>query len=146
MSRLRPINALEKRLYHGTAFSLSRLYDHTQAHHTRWDSSGRVIRPSQRPVPDNRQISMPPTAGFEPAIPLRDRAATGIGTGEVPGSIFAHGTNNLDVFLNLFLIFAMKCQENTTTRQRPLPDPSQFISDLIISCCLVPDNIQPRVT
>jgi hypothetical protein len=53
-----------------------------------------VINPSQRPLPDNTQhsqdTSMPP-AGFEPAIPARerpqthasDRAATGFGTGRV---------------------------------------------------------------
>jgi hypothetical protein len=39
------------------ASSLSRLHYHTQTHHTRQDSSGRVIRPSQRPLPDNTQHS-----------------------------------------------------------------------------------------
>jgi hypothetical protein len=39
------------------ASSLSGLHDHTQAHHTRWDSSGRVISPTQRPLPDNTQHS-----------------------------------------------------------------------------------------
>ena len=37
--------------------SLSRIYDHTQTHHTRQDSSGRVISSSQRPVPENTQSS-----------------------------------------------------------------------------------------
>jgi hypothetical protein len=37
------------------ASSLSRLHDHTQTTHTRGDSSGRVIRPSQRTVPDSTQ-------------------------------------------------------------------------------------------
>jgi hypothetical protein len=37
--------------------SLSRLHDHTQTHHTRYDSSGRVISPLQRPLPDNIQHS-----------------------------------------------------------------------------------------
>jgi hypothetical protein len=37
--------------------SLSRLDDHTREHHTRYDSSGRVIGPSQRPLPDNTQHS-----------------------------------------------------------------------------------------
>jgi hypothetical protein len=37
--------------------SLSRLHDHTQALHTRQDSSGEVISPSQRPLPDNTQHS-----------------------------------------------------------------------------------------
>jgi len=67
----------------------------THTHTTfRQDSSGRVISPLQRPLPDNTQhsqdISTPP-AGFEPAIPaserpqshVSDRAATGIGTGRV---------------------------------------------------------------
>jgi hypothetical protein len=37
--------------------SLSRLHDHTQTRHTRYDSSGRVISPTQRPLPDNTQHS-----------------------------------------------------------------------------------------
>ena len=67
--------------------------DHTQIHthtHTLWDSSGRVIIPSQRPLPDNTQHSKQTSilpAGFEPAIPASeqpqthalDRAATGKG-------------------------------------------------------------------
>jgi len=72
------------------ASSLSRIHDHTQTHHTRQDSSGRVISPTQRPLPDNtqhsQQTSMPPE-GFEPTIPASerpqthalDRAASGIG-------------------------------------------------------------------
>ena len=36
---------------------LSRFHDHTQTHHTRWESSGRVISPTQRPLPDNTQHS-----------------------------------------------------------------------------------------
>ena len=62
---------------------------HTTTHHSRYRSSGRVIGPSQRPLPDNthnRQTSMPPV-GFEPTIPASerpqthalDRAATGTG-------------------------------------------------------------------
>jgi hypothetical protein len=35
----------------------SRLHDHTQTHHTRWDSSGRGTSSSQRPLPDNTQHS-----------------------------------------------------------------------------------------
>jgi hypothetical protein len=38
-------------------------WTHTKTRHSRWDSSGRVINPSQRPLPDNtqhsQQISMP---------------------------------------------------------------------------------------
>ena len=64
---------------------------HTTTHHSRWDSSGRVISSSQRPLPDNTQhnnrpTSMPPV-GFEPTISAGerpqtyalDRAATGTG-------------------------------------------------------------------
>jgi len=46
---------------------------HTTTHHSRYDSSERVINSSQRPLylsthnTQNRQISMPP-AGFEPTI------------------------------------------------------------------------------
>jgi hypothetical protein len=39
------------------ASSLSRIRDHTQKHHTRWDSSGRVISPTQRSLPDNTHHS-----------------------------------------------------------------------------------------
>ena len=34
-----------------------RLHDHTRTHHTRQDSSGRVISSSQRPLPDNTRHS-----------------------------------------------------------------------------------------
>ena len=63
---------------------------HTTTHYSPWDSSGRVISPSQRLLPDNthysRQTPMPP-AGFEPTIQAGerpqtyalDRAATGTG-------------------------------------------------------------------
>jgi hypothetical protein len=44
---------------------------HTTTYHSRKDSSGRVISPTQRPLPGNtqhsRQASMPPV-GFEPTI------------------------------------------------------------------------------
>ena len=35
--------------------ALARLHHHTQTHHTRYNSPGRVIGPSQRPLPDNTQ-------------------------------------------------------------------------------------------
>jgi hypothetical protein len=41
--------------WRATALSLWRIHDHTKTHHTRRDSSGRVIGPSQRPLPDNTQ-------------------------------------------------------------------------------------------
>jgi len=39
------------------AFSFTRFLDHTTTHHSRWDSSRRVISSSQRPLPDNTQHS-----------------------------------------------------------------------------------------
>jgi hypothetical protein len=39
------------------ASTLPRLHDHTETHHTRQDSSGRVISPSQRLLPDHTQQS-----------------------------------------------------------------------------------------
>ena len=41
----------------GALASLLRFLDHTQTHHSRQDSSGRVIGTSQRPLPDNTQHS-----------------------------------------------------------------------------------------
>jgi len=38
-------------------YIISRLDDHTQTHPTGYDSSGRAIRSSQRPLPDNTQHS-----------------------------------------------------------------------------------------
>ena len=38
-----------------SASSLLSLSNHTQTHHTRQESSGRVIAPTKRPVPDNTQ-------------------------------------------------------------------------------------------
>jgi hypothetical protein len=42
------------------ASSLSRLHDHNQTHHTRYDSSGRVNSPTQGPPPENTQHSQEP--------------------------------------------------------------------------------------
>jgi len=36
------------------ASSFTRFLDHTKTHHTQWNSSGRVISPSQRPLLDNK--------------------------------------------------------------------------------------------
>jgi hypothetical protein len=36
-------------------------WSHTTTHHSRWDSSGRVINSSQRPLPDNTQQSQQTT-------------------------------------------------------------------------------------
>ena len=52
---------------------------HTTTHHSRQDSSGRVISSPQRPYltthdTHNRQISMPPV-GFEPTISAGERPA-----------------------------------------------------------------------
>jgi hypothetical protein len=57
---------------HSWGFSRS----HTTTQHSRYDSSGRVISASQRPLPDNTQHSqqtfMPPV-GFEPTILAGER-------------------------------------------------------------------------
>jgi hypothetical protein len=55
--------------YQTKASSFSKHHDHTQTLHSRQDSSGRVISPTQKLLPDNtkqpqRQISIPP-AEFE---------------------------------------------------------------------------------
>jgi hypothetical protein len=55
------------------------LHDHTQTHHTRWDSSGQVIIPTQRPLPDNTKHSQRPSmrpARFETANPASERPLT----------------------------------------------------------------------
>ena len=60
------------------ASSFTRFLDHATTHHNRWDSSGRVISPSQRSLPDNthkRQTSVPPV-GFEPTISAGKRPQT----------------------------------------------------------------------
>ena len=65
---------------------------HTTAHHTRYDSSGRVISLYQRHLPDNtqhsKQTDIHTPVGFETTISAAerpqtyalDRAATGTGT------------------------------------------------------------------
>ena len=69
------------------ASSLWRLHDQTQTHHRQQDSFGRLISPSQSPLPD---INTP--EGFKPAFATSERpqthalerAATGVGcTGKV---------------------------------------------------------------
>jgi len=53
-------------------------WSHTTTRHSQWDSSGRVISSSQRPLPDNthnRQTSML-AVGFEPTISAGERPKT----------------------------------------------------------------------
>ena len=54
---------------------------HITTRHSRYDFSGRVIRSSQRPLPDKTQNthnknSMPHTVGFEPTISAGERLQT----------------------------------------------------------------------
>jgi hypothetical protein len=60
----------------GEGFSLSRIHDHTQTHHTRWDSSGRVISPTQTAHNNHKRQTSMPRAGFEPIIPASKRPQT----------------------------------------------------------------------
>jgi hypothetical protein len=73
------------------ASSFISFLDHTQTHHSWWDSSGREISSSQRSLPDNtphsqqkthpspRWDSNPQSVGERPHTYHLDRAATGIG-------------------------------------------------------------------
>jgi len=56
------------------ASSLSRLHDHTQTHHTQYDSSGRVISPTPRPLPDSTQHSQ--ETDIETTTPASERLQT----------------------------------------------------------------------
>jgi hypothetical protein len=62
------------------ASPLLKFRNHTPTHHILWDSSGRVIGPLQRPLPDNTQQSQRAdihvSGGFEPAIPSKRAAQT----------------------------------------------------------------------
>ena len=62
------------------ASSLSRLHDHTQTHPTRQEYSRRVVSPSQRPLPDNTQLTTDRhpcfPAGFKPTILVSERPQT----------------------------------------------------------------------
>ena len=53
---------------------------HTATHHSRYDSSGRVISPTQRPLPDNtqhtQQTNIHAPVGFEPTISAGGRPQT----------------------------------------------------------------------
>jgi len=53
------------------------LRSHTTTHHTRYDSSGRVISSSQRPIPNNTQHSQQTNihdpVGFEPTVSAGER-------------------------------------------------------------------------
>jgi hypothetical protein len=50
----------------------SRIHDHTQTHHTRYDSSGWVIRLKQRPLPDNTQHSQQTDIHAPGGIPIQN--------------------------------------------------------------------------
>jgi len=82
---------------------------HTTTHHSRWDSSGRVIGSSQRPLPDNTQHSQQtyihaPGGGFEPSIPPGERSNThALGRA-------ATGTGHLYIYIYIYIyIFVHIC-------------------------------------
>jgi hypothetical protein len=54
---------------------ITRFLDLTRRHASWYDSSGQGISLSQRPLPDNRQTSMPPM-GFKPTIAVGERPWT----------------------------------------------------------------------
>jgi len=60
--------------------SFSRIHDHTQTHHSRYDSSGRVISPTQRLLPENIQHSQQKASvspvGFESTVEAGERPQT----------------------------------------------------------------------
>jgi len=53
---------------------------HSDTPHIQQDSSGRVISPTQKPLPDNKQHSqekdIQAPGGFEPTIPASEQAKT----------------------------------------------------------------------
>ena len=61
----------------GQGLFIMGLHDHTLTYHTRQGFSGRVISPTQKPLPDNTQHSQETDihapAGFELWIPVRER-------------------------------------------------------------------------
>ena len=63
----------------GRPSSFFRLQCHTQTHHTRYDSSGGVISPSQRTLPDNTQhlqeTDIPSTGGIRTRNPSKRKVA-----------------------------------------------------------------------
>jgi hypothetical protein len=82
------------------------LRDHTHwAHHNLYDSSGRVISPTQRPLPDSTQLSQETDihapGGIEPTISASerqqphalDRAATGLGNKNSSSNLKFHIVN-----------------------------------------------------
>jgi hypothetical protein len=48
---------IQKEIIFFIFFIKEKLHDHTQTHHTRHDSSGRVISPTQKPLRDKSQNS-----------------------------------------------------------------------------------------
>jgi hypothetical protein len=63
----------------GKGCSLSRLHNHIQIHYIRYYYSGRLISPTERPLPNNTKDSQERNlspAGFEPAIPTTERRNT----------------------------------------------------------------------
>ena len=99
--------------YWARAVLLSRLHGHTQTHHTLQETSGRVISPTQKPLP---QHSLP--TEFEPAIPASERpqthaldsAATGIGEGV---TVQSQGISDAEVRLP-YTVHLIDCLKTTS--------------------------------
>ena len=115
------------------ASSFSRLHDHTQTHHVRQDSFGRVISPSQRPLPDNTQhlqekkTSMPP-GGIRTRNPSKRRTADPSfrphGRWNIKEFFFFEGVGGrrdpTRVMASSFLSFLDHTQQRTTVGSTPL--------------------------
>ena len=109
---------------------------HRTTHHSRQDSSGRVISSSQRPLyltthnTHNRQTSMPPV-GFEPTISAGERPQTyehdalyrliyySTSSVHVSGDVFAHHQEHQTVFTVSGSVHpSCWCPEWDTSRQQ----------------------------
>ena len=93
---------------------------HTTTRHSRYDSSGPLIGPTQRPLPDNTQHSQATThapAGIEPIISagrrpqtyVSDRAATATVPSLLFSSLYVHLNTVLTSMYIFHLVFQIKC-------------------------------------
>ena len=113
------------------AYLLSRLHDHTQTHHNQYDSSWRVINPTQRHLPENTKHSQGTDI----------HACGGIRTRN-PSKLAATGTGPLYTMYRLFYRGADKSLARPTSRCI-LFDGENISFDAILIVYISSTNIPP---
>jgi len=109
------------RLYWPKTSSVSKIHYRTQTHHSRYDSSGRVIGPTQRPPPHNTQHAQQTDIHASGAIRTHDpskRGAAGLLLRPRGHWDQQMANSKMDFFYWQSVIFGASCIQTDSLKQR----------------------------